>query len=297
MKPIRLTLAALFLTTLAAALPARAAIDLTAIKPDGFAKGVVLTVDEYAKTEDRATLTNFPVLVRISPTAINGFAYTDSLVSEGGDIRFAAADGTPLPFEKDTWRGANDVSLFWVTLPEMTNGTEFAMFYGASQGDANAFADPTDANKTPWGDYTGVWHLGDGPDGSKDGSGKTIADSTTNALDGTTGATSSKYVSTGAIGGARQITDVSSSNSNGNAKNTEQISVSLLNADKKAAVDALVPQFSVSLWYRRPTSSETALQWDYLIGRRSKDKTTDSGWAIQMDDPSNSGSKNQSLRI
>ena len=256
------------------------------IAPDGFAKGVVFTVDEYAKTEDRATLTNFPVLVRIS-TGISGFNYTDSLVSEGGDIRFADANGDPLPFEKDTWRGENDVSLFWVTLPRMTNGTEFAMFYGASHNEANAFANPFDTSNNPWNEYTGVWHMGD----SGDGSGKTIADSTTNALAGTTGASTSKALTDGAIGGARKITTTT------NAKNKEQISVSLSDAAKKAEVDALVPQFSVSLWYRRTSSTETDLQWDYLIGRRPKDSTADSGWAIQMDDPSNSGTKNQSLRI
>ena len=246
--------------------------DLTAIAPDGFAHGVVLTVDGYAKNEDRATLTNFPVLVRISETGISGFDYDDVLVSGGGDIRFADSNGAPLPFEKDTWRGANDVSLFWVTLPRMTNGTEFAMFYGASQNDANAFADPTDPSKTPWGDYTGVWHLGDGEDGSKDGANKTISDSTTNSLDGATGAATSKYMSDGAIGGARKITTSS------DAKNKEQISVSLTDSGKKAKVDALVPQFSVSLWYRRNSnSSETDIQWDYFIGRKKKKKKTGSG--------------------
>ena len=266
---------------------AGAAIDLKSIKPGGFAHGVVFTVDEYAKTEDRATLTNFPVLVRIS-TGISGFNYTDSLVSEGGDIRFADANGDPLPFEKDTWRGENDVSLFWVTLPEMTNGTEFAMFYGASQGDANAFADPTDASKTPWGDYTGVWHMGDLGDGSS----KTVSDSTTNALNGTTGASSSKYMSDGAIGGARKIT------TNSNDKNKEQISVSLADSVKKAEVDALVPQFSVSLWYRLASSSETSIQWDYLIGRKPSEKTnTSGGWAIQMSDPTSGGGVKYGIRF
>ena len=289
MKPIRLALAALFLTTLASALPARATIDLNAIKPDGFAKGVVFTVEEYAKTEDRATLTNFPVLVRIS-TGISGFNYADSLVSEGGDIRFADANGDPLPFEKDTWRGANDVSLFWVTLPRMTNGTEFAMFYGASQNDANAFANPIDTSKTPWGDYTGVWHLGD----PGDGSGVTISDSTTNALTGATQATSSKYMSDGAIGGARKIT------TDDNNKPKEQISVSLSDSVKKAKVDALVPVFTVSLWYRLASSNETSIQWDYLIGRKREEKVdsnTAQGWALQMSDPTGQGGIKYGIRV
>ena len=255
---------------------AGAAIDLTDIAPDGFAHGVVLTVDGYAKNEDRATLTNFPVLVRISETGISGFDYDDVLLSGGADIRFADANGNALPFEIDTW--TNDAtSLVWVTLPEMTNGTEFAMFYGAAQSDANAFV----ATRHPWADYTGVWHMGDKGTGSS----KTISDSTTNQLSGTTASSSSKLMADGAVGGARKIC------ASTNSKNKEQISVSLSDPNKKSVVDALVPQFSVSLWYRIKESTETSIQWDYLIGRKPSEKAnTSTGWAIQMSDPpSNTG--------
>lgn len=258
--------------------------------PEGFAKGIVLTVSGYAKApEDRAALQNFPVLVRISETGISGFDYDDVLVSGGGDIRFADANGNALPFEKDTWRDANDESLFWVTLPEMTNGTQFIMFYGASQNDANAFADPADTGRmNPWNEYTGVWHLGD----SGDGSGVPISDSTTNRLNGTTGGSTGKYMSNGAVGGARKIT------TDGNNKPKDQISVSLTDSKKKAVVDALVPQFTVSLWYRLASSSETDIQWDYLIGRKPSEKAaTSGGWAIQMSDPSTGGGVKNGIRL
>ena len=110
----------------ALALPARAAIsDLEAIKPNGFSRGVVLTVDGYDAS--RTTLTNFPVLVRISEAGISGFDYDDLMFSStGDDICFVAEDGTPLAFEIDTWNTAGE-SLVWVKLPTMENGTEFAM--------------------------------------------------------------------------------------------------------------------------------------------------------------------------
>ena len=273
--------AILLSAALALAAPARAAISLQAIKPDGFAHGVVLTVDGYAA--GKPALTNFPVLVRISETGISGFDYDDVLLSAGGDVRFADANGNALPFEIDTWtNGAT--SLVWVTLPEMTNGTEFAMFYGAAQSDANAFA----AARHPWADYTGVWHMGD--KGWR--SGQTIRDSTTNQLSGETASNSSQPMADGAVGVARKIC------ASTNSKNQEQISVSLSDPNKKAVVDALVPQFSVSLWYRIKESVETSIQWDYLIGRKPSEKAnTSTGWAIQMSDPGSGGGVKYGIRL
>ena len=143
-----------FLLLLAFAAPlARAEIDLPAIAPAGFARGVVLTVDGYAKTEDRATLTNFPVLVRVSPAAIPGFDYSDCLFGDGADIRFLDAAGNLLPGEVDEWNESGE-SLVWVALPRMTNGTEFAMVYGA--GDPG----PAPAGDV-WERYAVVVHGGD----------------------------------------------------------------------------------------------------------------------------------------
>ena len=142
----------LLLLSLAAPL-ARAEIDLPAIAPAGFARGVVLKVDGYAKTEDRATLTNFPVLVRVSPAAIPGFDYSDCLFGDGADIRFLDAAGNLLPGEVDEWNESGE-SLVWVSLPRMTNGTEFAMVYGS--GDPG----PVPAGDV-WERYAVVIHGGD----------------------------------------------------------------------------------------------------------------------------------------
>ena len=131
-KFARFALAAL----LFAPLFAGAAIDLESIKPDGFARGVVFTVDGYDAS--MPALTNFPVLVRISASndtnvaGIEGFEYTDvySHTDNGKVIphlAFTDAEGNALAFDVDTWNNSS-TSLVWATLPVMTNGMEFAMF-------------------------------------------------------------------------------------------------------------------------------------------------------------------------
>ena len=136
---------ALLLLALAAPF-SRAAIDLETIAPAGFTRGVVLSVDGYAKNEDRPTLTNFPVLVRVSPAAIPGFDYSDCLFGDGADIRFLDAAGNLLPSEVDEWN-ENGESFLWVALPRMTNGTEFAMVYGT--GDPGPARRATSGSATP----------------------------------------------------------------------------------------------------------------------------------------------------
>ena len=174
-------------------LPARAEIsNVETIAPDGFARGVVLKVDGYDAS--RQALTDFPVLVRISSETIPGFSYSDINfpAKANADICFKAEDGTPLAFDIDTWdTSANATSLVWVTLPVMTNGTEFAMFYnGQTSGKdvcgVNAFTN-----------YVGVWHLGEPGDAAQ-----VINDSTLNELTGDS-SSRSLAVPAGRIGAAR----------------------------------------------------------------------------------------------
>ena len=111
----------------------------------------VITVSGYSGSE---TLTDFPVLVRLSPTTVGGFRYADC-AADGSDIRFLAADDTPLPFEVDTWDPEGE-SLFWVKLPTLAKDTVFKLSYG----DADAPSAPS-ANIWAASGYEGVWHLGE----------------------------------------------------------------------------------------------------------------------------------------
>ena len=49
-----------------------------------------------------STLTNFPVLVKISEGDVPGFHYADCAAG-GADLSFRDASGNALPFDVDTW--------------------------------------------------------------------------------------------------------------------------------------------------------------------------------------------------
>ena len=103
---------------------------------------------------DATTLQNFPVLIRISTNGIPGFLYSDCLHGNGGDLRFADAEGNLLSSEVDTWNTDGE-SLVWVKVPQLTKDTKLNAYYGCVlPGDVT----PSDV----WSqDYVGVWHLGE----------------------------------------------------------------------------------------------------------------------------------------
>ena len=107
---------------------------------------------------DGATLTDFPVLVRISEydeatgKGIQYFDYDGCLLPDGGDLRFADENGTLLMSEVDTWN-ANGESLVWVKIPALTKGTKIWAYYGSKYAHA---VNP----KAVWTNgFLGVWHL------------------------------------------------------------------------------------------------------------------------------------------
>ena len=74
---------------------------------------MAIMLDGYAGNE---TLTNVPVLVRLS-TAISGFDYNDfASQSSGADLAFFDANGRRLAYEIDEWC-TNGESFVWVKLP------------------------------------------------------------------------------------------------------------------------------------------------------------------------------------
>ena len=110
----------------------------------------------FAGVQDGVVLTNFPALVRLSPS-ISGFSYADFARPNGGDLRFADANGNLLPHEIDTWN-SNGVSTVWVKVPLLEKDAEITAHYGFT-GTGN----PAPVNsKDVWDDdYVGVWHLGE----------------------------------------------------------------------------------------------------------------------------------------
>lgn len=253
------------LLLLAVALPAAAALPT----PLGasYAKGAPFTVAGYTNANGTArseTLSGFPVLVRISEDSPSGFSYSDLLSqADGADIAFIDMAGNGLPFEIDTW-DPDDTSLVWVRLPSMTNGTQFVMCWGGST------PGKTFCSANPWGDYTGVWHMNEETAGVT-----TIHDSTDNALDGTSVASSSSKTD-GKVGRARFITS-NTSNTAGNPYDSG-VTVDMTGDQTKLdAVNAIVPEFTASFWVRPQRSSP---QWWYFITRKASD--FGSGWGLQQ---------------
>ena len=209
-----------------------------------FAKSSVITVPGYTAAE---TITNFPLLVRISPELIPGFAYSDLKSSDGRDIAFMDLSGNLLNHEIDTWKASGE-SLVWVKVPELTADTRIRFCWGND----DLSYDP--GAKEVWADYIGVWHLGEAGDGQQD-----IFDATANGLDGRSH-DNTAATATGKIGGSRSMC-VSQEGSGG------------VQIPYASALD--VQDFTVSYWERRLAKPA----WRPMVSRRETQWTD--GWLIQ----------------
>ena len=108
----------------------------------------------FPGVQSGVTLTNFPVLVRLSE-AIDCFDYGDFKAANGGDLRFADADGNLIPHEIDTW-STNGVSTVWVKVPILSKNATVTACWGCS-----GTPPPVEPEDVWDDDYVGVWHLGE----------------------------------------------------------------------------------------------------------------------------------------
>ena len=247
-----------------AGLSAKAADSLTM---SDFGHSIKLMVNGYT---NETTLANFPVLVRISESGLPGFNYEDTsswnnkhTTTYGYDLAFFAEDGTRLACEKDTWAHEGE-SLFWVRLPQMTQGTKFYMCYNVAAG---VYV----TNDKPWGDYVGVWHLNE-----SGGTNKPIYNATANILQGLTSSKGSPaVVNAGKIGAARRI----ATDTGNNPGYDSGITIALTNSSDLAAVNSLAPQFTASFWYCPEGDSSN---WEYLMSRKNADGYN--AWGLQFGD-------------
>ena len=209
------------------------------------------------------TLTNFPVLVRISPRTISDFHYSQC-ATNGADVSFKSA-GQTLAHEIDTWN-TNGESTVWVKLPTLAKDTTFVMRWG--DGDVTS----TTSTSATWNDdYVGVWHMGES------GSGTTCANSTSkgtkyDAKPAGTTANSKFYDGTDApIGGAR-TTGVKSSGRNDGK--------SYLLVDDYESDEKVGSVFTVSGWVRM-SGLWPESYYPRLFSK--KQQCTDlNGWEIEM---------------
>jgi hypothetical protein len=103
------------------------------------------------------SVTDFPVLVRLTNS---NFKFAEAR-SAGEDVRFTKSDGTPLPYEIETWDSAGGTAAIWVRVDTVfgDNGTQsITMCFGnsssVSQSNGAAVFDTLNG-------FRGVWHLAD----------------------------------------------------------------------------------------------------------------------------------------
>ena len=213
-----------------------------------------LTVNGY---RGGSTLTDFPVLVRISPERIAGFQYSQC-EADGSDISFANDKGQTLPHEIDTWDPEGE-SLVWVKVPSFNGETSFDFRWNDPEPAASDAAQTWNAN------YVGVWHLGeeDGVCANSSQCGAKYDATPGGGLD-----ENYRYADGAApVGGARQIAK------SWNRTTTSYLEVPNYDAENVGSV------FTISTWVRATTQGN----WPRLFARKPTDSEY-GGWELVFDD-------------
>ena len=227
------------------------AADNSETRPTAYAKKIEFSVSyEIATTLGADTMTDFPVLVRLSSAAVDNYD-ASAFAYNGRDLYFEDENGSALSFELDTFDSAGE-TLVWVKIPSLSASTKFTCYYG---GPENLLNEPTDV----WSGYLGVWHYNTTE--------ATVPNATANAnLDAT--ATSAPTQLTGDAtpfgswavqgGAAFQVPDYEPAYKVGN-------------------------KFSVSGWFKMPSYEGVSQKWATWVTKKTGlDWNATSGWYLQM---------------
>lgn len=196
-----------------------------------------VTFVAYDKTE---TLTNFPVLIRLSPDT-SGFRYADfGSPATGADLRFTAANqADELSYETERW-DTTGVSFVWVRVPELVDSnTVIWAFWGNDAAGAPDYA----TNGSVWsGGYAAVWHMNNNPAGPA----PQVRDSSPNARHGTTaGGMTTNDLVPGAVG--------------------QGLSFDGTNDYATAALGAVSAPFTLEAWGYFRLLAQPANDYDYIL--------------------------------
>ena len=226
-----------------------------------FERFLPFTVTGYTGTE---TLTNFPVLVDIRKNDTNGFTYDDFYHYDGSDMAFVDEMGHIIPHEIDTWN-KNGMSLIWVRLPEMVNGTKFTMCY------RSPLVDPLPEVGNTFERYVGVWHMNETKNGVVE-----LKDATVNDHAGETHAESLAGINAGQMigGNCRRVAQATGSSSSLGR-------IIVFNGRDDLIRTGVGNVFTYSGWYKL---AATPPKWSYLVSRKTMDQ--DVGWGIQCEETS-----------
>ncbi|MFP4156775.1 MAG: DUF2341 domain-containing protein [Opitutales bacterium] len=103
------------------------------------------------------TLSNFPLLVRLS-SSLNGFAYESMAYPETGtDLRFYDEGGSELPFRIESWDPDGE-STVWVGVPSLSDATKVTLQIGDPTHDSFP-SYTTDGSVWANAPYVSVWNL------------------------------------------------------------------------------------------------------------------------------------------
>ncbi len=207
---------------------------------------------------------DFERLVDIRKNDTNGFTYDDFYHYDGSDMAFVDELGHIIPHEIDTWN-KNGMSLIWVRLPEMVNGTKFTMCY------RSPLVDPLPVVGNTFERYVGVWHMNETKNGVVE-----LKDSTVNDHAGETHAESLAGINAGQMigGNCRRVAQVPGSSSTYGR-------IIVFNGRDDLIRTGVGNVFTYSGWYKL---AEKPPKWGYLVSRKTMDQ--DVGWGIQCEETS-----------
>ena len=167
--------------------------------------------------EGKTTLTNFPVLVRLSAARVAGLDMS-TFDAVAPKLRFYDEEGTRLNYDIERWDPAGE-SLVWVLVPRVKANTTRLLLQWRTSRETRM------TRSAAWGDFAAVWHM--------DGSGTDPADVSGNGLNFETSSPCTQVA--GPVGEAKECT-------------------ARLTAADFFAEPFCVPKtdFSISCWYRLP---------------------------------------------
>jgi len=148
-----------------------------------FKQDVGLAAVALSGYDGNETLTNFPVLVRLSEATVPGLNI-DLMSEDGADVRAYDLDGNELAFEVESWNRGGE-SLIWVKVPELKPVSEGVTSVLVGWGKTGA---RTTAAKDVWTEYAAVWHMNDTATlGEAAGNGYNLTGATRTLKDGPVG--------------------------------------------------------------------------------------------------------------
>lgn len=112
-----------------------------------------------------ADLTGFPLALTLGAESADLFTQAKS---DGSDLRFAAADGTHLAYQIESWDGVGHKAAVWVRLPSVKAGQILRLrAYWGKASAADSSSGPAVFGAADG--FQGVWHMGSAADASANG--------------------------------------------------------------------------------------------------------------------------------